>query len=407
MGERAMKVLKGFCITVVVLLAATSTAWASRNQCTGGSDNATWAATSNNSISLAAGSGAGGLGVNMTSPTCLNSYSTFPGTLAVYTDVALDSSTCPDGTSGSGATCPLTAPVASISNNPQDYSAFGQAQTYNVNFEATNATPGTYTFQVHANGSDPDNTGLNHDQAGSYGWGYGSGVELTVFVTTQNSCDPNDVLHVSFTEPQAGSVTFCTNGTDIPVNVTAGDTNNLITSMSVSVNNSDITGALSVTGLGTNAATAAGNYTSGKVGAYLFKANAATACTTGSAGPVEVDLVYAISALQGPLANGQKPKKGNKVPIQLTPLDCTGNPPAYDSSVHVIVYDSSNNLLQDATPGSCTGSSCGSGNSSYVTYTATSGQYQSVFQTGSVAGIYSVQIWFGGVPNFSTTFTTQ
>src|SRR6185437_12107318 len=73
-GGRAMNVLKGFCITVVVLLATTSTAWASRNQCTGGSDNATWAATGNNSISLAAGSGAGALGINMTSPACLNSY---------------------------------------------------------------------------------------------------------------------------------------------------------------------------------------------------------------------------------------------------------------------------------------------------------------------------------------------
>jgi len=394
-------------ILALLVLCVANLAWASgRNQCTGGSNNATWSASGSSSISLAAGSGTGGLGVNMTSPACLNTYPNFPGTLPAYTNVSLDSSTCPDGTSGSGATCTLTAPVASITNNPQSYTAFVETQTYNINFDATNATPGTYTFHVHADASDPNNTHQNGDTLGTYGWGYASGVELTVFVTTQNTCNSSDILDVFFTQPQAGSVNFCNGGTSIPIDVTAGDTNNLITSLTVSVNNTNISG-LSVSGLGTTSATATGSYTAGPVGAYLFRASAATACTTGSAGPVEVDLVYVIPDLLPPLGSGAKPKAGNAVPIKFVPTDCGGNPVPYDSSVHIQVYLGST-LLQDSFAGGCTGSSCGSGASSYVQYDSTTGQYSTVFQTGNTTGTtYVVEVWFGGVVNFQTTFTTK
>lgn len=396
---------------LIALLALASSAWADQPTCNGQNDSAQWNAPGpglNNSISIEVGN-SGNLGVAMQSPMCLNTYPNFPGTLPVYTDVGLDSSMCPDNTSGSTATCTLVAPQASLPNNPQSYTDFGQTHLYTAHFDASNATPGTYVFHVHANASDPDNTHQNGDNLGGYGWGYGGGVELTVIVTqTQQTCDPNDTLNVAISQPQNNSkVTFCNGGTAIPVSTSAGDTSNPITSLTAKVNAADITGTLTTTGLGSLNVTANGTYTAGPVGAYTFEADAATACTTGSAS-VNVALQYNISGLLGPLANGMKPKKGNNVPIQFIPKDCTGNPVPQDSSVHVMVYDSANNLLQNATPGSCTGPNCGNGSSSYVSYGAAApGEYQSNFKTGNTAATYTVQIWFGGIVNFSTTFSTQ
>ena len=237
-------------LLLAFMLALTaSAAWASDGQC---SHNATWAPTGASTISLDQG-GAGDLGVNMTSPACLNT-GTFPGTLPVFTDVALDTASCPDGTSGDDASCVLVAPLVSISNNPQQYTDFSQTQTYNIHFDTSNgATPGTYSFHVHANASDPDGTHQNGNNLGGTGWGYGSGVELTVFVTTQHACDVNDVLNVFFTQPQAGNVNFCNGGTSIPINVTAGDTNNKVTSLSATVNSNPF-GGLTVSGLNSTTA---------------------------------------------------------------------------------------------------------------------------------------------------------
>lgn len=389
---------------VALLLAGTSSAWAgTRNTCTGGSDNAVWSAAANTSVAIGS---TGSTGVNMTSPTCLNSYSTFPGTLSVYGDITLDASTCPDGTSGTTATCTLVPPVAAITNNPLAYTAFGQTQTYNVSFDATSATRGYYTFHVHANASDPNQQGLNQSLSG-YGWGYGGGAEVTVIVTEpQATCLTSDALNVSFSQPDAGNVTFCSGGTSIPIDISAADTSNLITSLAASVNSTDISSSLTITGLNTTTVTGTGSYTAGAVGAYKFNATAHTACTTGSA-DVTVDLVYAISDLLPPLGNGAKPKAGNAAPIKFIPTDCSGAAVPYDSSVHIKVYQGTS-LLQDATPGGCTGGSCGTGGSSNVQYDSTTGQYSTVFQTGNTAGItYTVQVWFGGVMNFQTTFMTK
>jgi hypothetical protein len=393
---------------LVAVLAFASPAWADRT-CTGQSDQAQWDDPDlilHNSISMDVGT-AGNIGVAMQSPMCLN-VDTFPGILPVFIDVALDSAMCPDNSSGSTATCVLTAPQASIANNPQSYTGFGQTRTYTAHFDATNATPGTYYFHAHANASDPNGSHQNGDNLGGYGWGYGSGVQLTVIVTKkQQTCDPDDMLNVAIVQPQNNSkVTFCNGGTAIPVSITASDTSNPITSLTAKVNAADISNSLTTAGIGSLNVTATGTYTAGPVGGYSFTADAATACTTGQASAF-MTLQYNISGLLGPLANGMKPRRGNNVPIQFIPKDCGGNLVPYDSSVHVMVYDSSSNLLQDATPTGCTGPSCGSGNSSYVSYDAVKGQYQSNFKTGLTAGTYGVQIVFGGVINFSTTFSTQ
>ena len=388
-------------LLLAFMLALTASAWAADAQC---SHNATWSPAGASMISLDQGA-AGDLGVNMTSPACLNTNN-FPGTLPVFTDVALDTASCPDGTSGDDATCVLVAPLASISNNPQQYTDFSQTQIYNIHFDTSNgATPGTYSFHVHANASDPDNTHQNGDNLGGTGWGYGGGVELTVFVTTQHVCDANDLLNVSFTAPQAGNVNYCNGGTVIPINVTAGDTNNKIISLSATVNNAPF-GGLTVTGLNSALATGTGSYTAGPVGSYTFVANAATACTTGS-GSAVVNVIYAITDLLPPLGSGGRPIHGNPVPIKFVPTDCTGNPVAYDSSVHIQVYNSTGTtLLQDSFIGGCTGA-CGPGQSSYVFYSAVTGQYLASFKTGSIPGItYTVKVLFGGVVNFSTTFMT-
>lgn len=385
------------------MLALASPAWAGNSRCTGGSDNATWSLQDNkSSISINTGS-TGDLSVSMQSPYCLNTSPNFPGTLSVYTDVALDSDICPDGSSGSGATCNLEAPVATITNNPQQYIDFGQPQTYQANFDATNATAGTYTFHIHANASDPDQTHQNGNNLDGYGWGYGGGVELTVTVTNpQSTCDPNDQLNVSFPTPHSGNVNFCSGGTNIPISISASDTSNLITSLTASVNAGDVTGSLAILGLNTVSAAATGSYNASSVGAYVFNAVAKTACTQGEAN-VTVDVVYVISGLDGNLGSGQKPKHGHTVPIQFTPKDCSGNLVPYDSTVEVKVYDSSNTLVEDSTPAACTGSACGTGTSSHVTFTA--GQYQANSVPPAV-DTYTVKIYFGGVLNFSTTFTT-
>lgn len=392
---------KSLLFAVLLLLFATAgSAFAgTRNTCTGGTDSAQWSATSTASVDLG---GTGSFNVNMTSPTCLNSYSTFPGTLDVSADVTLDASTCPDGSSGATATCTLVAPAASIANNPQPYSAFGQTQTFIVNLDATGATRGYYTFHVHANANDGNNSLLS-----GYGWGYGGGSEVTVTVNQpQPTCLASDALNVSFSQPDGGNVNFCNGGTSIPVSISALDTSNLITSLAATVNGADITSGLSVSGLNTTSVTATGSYTAGPVGAYKFNATAKTACTTGSA-DVTVDLVYAITDLLPPLGNGAKPKAGNAAPIKFIPMDCSGAAVPYDSSVHIKVYQGGT-LLQDSTPTGCTGTSCGAGGNTTVQYDATSGQYSTIFQTGNTSGItYTVQVWFGGVMNFQTTFMTK
>jgi hypothetical protein len=331
----------------------------------------------------------------MTSPACLNTSPDFPGNLSAYADVALASSTCPDGTSGSLADCTLAPPTPSISNNPQAYTDFSQTNSYNVQFDASSATAGTYTFHVHANSSDNNLTG--------YGWGYGGGVDLSVTVTNpQPTCNPDDSLNVTFSQPASASVTFCNSGTSIPVIISANDTSNKITSLTASVNNADITGSLAISGIGGQSVGATGSYAAGPVGAYTFDANAATQCTQGQAS-VTVDSIYNISGLQGPLAAGQKPKKGHTVPIQFNPMDCKGSPVPYDSTVEVVV---SGPLTLDTTPTSCTGTGCGTGSSSDVTWNATTG-YSSNLMTSSTVGTYSVNIYFGGVLNYHATFTTQ
>jgi hypothetical protein len=407
-GEKKIKMKNASLTTLLLafmLALTTSAAWAANNNnnC-GDSHNATWAPAGDSAITMPAG-GSGDLGVNMTSPACLNNYPVFPGTLPVYTDEALDTAVCPDGTSGDDATCTLVAPVATITNNPQSYSDFSQTQTYNIHFDATNATPGTYSFHVHADASDPDGTHQNGDNLSGYGWGYGSGVELTVFVTTAYTCNPNDVLNVLFTAPQAGNVNYCNGGTTIPINVTAGDTNNKITSLSATVNSNPF-GGLTVTGLNSSMATGTGNFTAGSVGAYTFVANATTACTTGS-GSAVVNVVYVIPDLLPPLGSGGRPLHGSNVPIKFIPQDCTGNPVAFDNTVHIQVYNSTGTtLLQDSFAGGCTGS-CGPGQSSWVVYNSLTGQYLAGFRVGNIPGTtYTVKIVFGGVVNFSTTFMT-
>ena len=404
-----MKAPRTIWLLTLAMLALAGSAWADPT-CTGQSNMAQWNAPGlllHNSISLDGGS-SGNLGVAMQSPMCLNTFPNFPGVLPVSIDVALDSAMCPDNSSGINATCVLTAPLATIPSNPQSYTDFGQTKTYSVNFDSSNATPGTYYFHVHANSSDPDNTHQNGDNLDGYGWGYGSGAELTVIVTKkQQSCDPNDALNVAIPQPQNNSkVTFCNGGTNVSVSVSASDTTNPVTLLKGKVNNADITGSLTMAGIGTLNVTGNGSYAAGPVGGYTFQADAATACTTGQATAI-VALQYNISGLLGPLANGMKPRHGNNVPIQFIPKDCGGNLVPYDGTVHVMVYDSSNNLLQDATPAACNGASCGNGSSSYVTYNAVTGQYQSNFKTGTTVTSYGVQIWFGGIINFSTTFSTQ
>jgi len=395
---------------VIAAIALATPAWADQPICTGQSNLAQWNAPGlilSSSLSVNVG-GAGNIGVAMQAPMCLNTFPNFPGTLPAYTDVGLDSAMCPDNSSGNAATCVLTAPLASIANNPQSYTDFGQTKTYTAHFDAANATPGTYIFHVHSNASDPDQTHQNGDNLGGYGWGYGSGVELTVIVTQKHqSCDVDDALNVALTQPQNNSkITFCNGGTNIPVSIIAGDTTNLITGLTAKVNNTSITNSLTASGVGTLSVTANGAYSAGSVGAYTFEADAATSCTTGSASAT-LALQYNIAGLLGPLSNGMKPKRGNNVPIQFVPKDCGGNLVAYDGTVHVVIYDSANNLLQDATPSGCSGPNCGPGSSSYVSYNATTGQYQSNFKTGNTAANYAVYIWFGGVGNFATTFSTQ
>lgn len=388
-------------LVALAILATAFPAWAQDRYNCKGDNSADWAATPG-TISINLG-GTGDSAVSMTSPKCLNTYPAFPGSLTVYTDVKLDSAVCPDGSSGTTATCTLIAPVASISPDAQTYDDFGQTKIYNVHFDAANATAGTYAFQVHANASDPDEQHLNGDALDGVGWGYGSGAALTVTVTKPSStCDPTEALNVSFSQPQTGNVKFCNGGTTIPVSAIASDTSNLIKSLLVSVNSADITGSLSVAGIGTTSATATGNYTAGPVGAYLFEANATTACTQ-SSGSATVKLIYDISGLLGPLANGQKPKKGHTIPIQFNPKDCSGNPVPQDSTVEVKVYGSK---TMDATPTACSGTGCGNGTSSFVTWSATTG-YQANFDTDSTAGTYTLEIWFGGVLNYTNTFITQ
>jgi hypothetical protein len=395
-----------FLAVPLALVLAGTAAWAQndRSNCTGGSDNATWSAATSASASVNV-SGTVDLGVNMTSPTCLNSYSTFPGVLSVYTDVSLGSSTCPDGSSGSTATCTLTPPVASITNNPQQYSDFGQTQTYSVHFDATNAAAGTYTFHVHANASDPDQQGLNQVLNG-FGWGYGGGTDLTVTVVQpKQTCDPNDTLNVSFANPKNGNQNFCTGGTNMAVNISASDTSNPITSLTASVNTTDITGSLASVGIGTQSASLSGSYQASKVGAYQFVADAATACTQGSA-EADVNLVYVISGLQPPLASGSRPKGGSAAPIKIIPRDCSGSVVPFDSSVHIVVYNSAGTLLQDSFYGGCTGTKCGAGNTN-VQYDASTGQYSTIFQTDSGINTYLIKIFFGGVDNFHTNLSTS
>ena len=391
----------------LALALACTAAWAQndRSTCTGGSDNATWSATTS-STSVTTG-GAADLTVNMTSPTCLNSYSVFPGPLSVYTDVALGSSMCPDGSSFPTATCTLVAPIATITNNPQQYTDFGQTQTYGVHFDAASATAGTYTFHVHANASDPDQQKLNQVLDG-FGWGYGGGTDLTVTVGQPKAgCDVNDNLTVAFVSPaNNANVNFCTGGTSINLNINATDTSNLITSLTASVNTTDITGTLAATGLGTRSANLSGNYQAGKVGIYQFVADAATACTTGSA-EADVNLIYVISGLQPPLASGSRPKGGSAAPIKIIPRDCSGSIVPFDNSVHIDVYNSAGTLLQDSSYGGCTGSKCGAGGNTSVQYDASTGQYSTIFQTDSGVNTYLIQISFGGVVNFHTNLSTS
>jgi len=140
------------------------------------------------------------------------------------------------------------------------------------------------------------------------------------------------------------------------------------------------------------------------VGAYQFVANAATACTTGSA-EADVNLVYVISGLQPPLASGSRPKGGSAAPIKIIPRDCSGSVVPFDSSVHIVVYNSAG-TLQDSFYGGCTGPKCGAGNTN-VQYDASTGQYSTIFQTDSGINTYLIKIFFGGVANFQTNLSTS
>ncbi len=394
----------------LLLFAASATALAKQPSCTG-NDAADWRAAGSTSVSVQGvssdGSVPGGtasLGVIMTSPSCLNSYSTFPNLpdgLSLYTDVKLDSSTCPDGTSGSAQTCILAEPVATITNNPQTYTDFSQDRTYAVAFDASKALPGTYTYHVHANANDGDASGDN-SVANGYGWGYGGGRILTVGVHVRTAAGNTTPRLVTIQKP-TGYAAFCSGGTTLPIEFSASG-NNQIASVSATVNTSPVTLTLDTTLPAYNVG-ATGSYAPTHVGEYTVEATAVDVCSLSTSADTTVGVVYSIAQLQPPLANGSKAKGGSDAPIKFIPRDCAGNLVSEDTSAEVKVWLGST-LEQDSTYTGCTGPQCGMGASTLVRYDATTGAYITNFQTLSGVNTYKIELWFGGYKNASFTLST-
>ena len=116
---------------------------------------------------------------------------------------------------------------------------------------------------------------------------------------------------------------------------------------------------------------------------------------------------YVIPDLLPPLGSGGRPLHGNNVPIKFVPTDCTGNPVAFDNSVHIQVYNSPGPRCYRTRSSVAAPELVGRVESSYVFYTAATGQYLASFKTGSIPGTtYTVKVLFGSIVNFSTTFMT-
>jgi hypothetical protein len=393
-------------LLVLAIAGASTAAFADRNTCTGGNDAAQWSANTDSLASVDVG-GSVTLGVNMTSPTCLNGFPTFPGLLPVYADVTSGSATCLDGSSGSNATCTLTAPVPTITNNPLSYTDFGQTQTYQVQFDAKNATPGTYTFHVHANAADPNEQHWNGTNLGGYGWGYGSGLDLTIVVRTPSTDCSGDLVNVNLANP--GNVQFCTAGTSVPISFTATSTKSVITGVSADVNGSY---AISLTTSPLNQATvtATGSFAAPGVGGYTANAYGIDACGVTGSATQNFGVIYVISGLQPPLAGGSKSKGGSDAPIKFIPTDCTGALIPFDNTVEVKVWLGSpgiGTLEQDSTMTTCSALQCGSGANTLVRYDATTGQYITNFTTLAGAKTYTVQLIFNGYVNATFNFSTS
>lgn len=404
-------------ILLAVIVALALPAFAD-NTCSG-NDSASW------SISQAPAAinpgGTTSAGVNMTSPSCLQGPLPGPGgTANLYINQIDFSSYC-----DTSNVCtpdipnPSVLPTVTVTNNPQTYSGTGQTQTYNLSIDGNGAPAGTYTFHVHANAStDGDGNGNNdgdydNDDLGGpgVGWGFASGVDLVIVVTPeQNACD-GDSVTAGIKAPTSGSnINFCNGGTPIPVDVTGVSSKSTITSLTAAIDSVNV--SLSLTGIGTASAEGTGTGSVGSVGQHGISATANDACGNSDTATENFGVVYVFSGngLQPPLAGGTRPKGGSDAPIKLIPRDCNGNIVPFDSTVEIKIYrgtGANKTLLQDSTFGGCTGSNCGLGADTTVRYDSTTGQYITNFQTAAGANTYTIEFYFGGFLNFTTTFSTK
>lgn len=311
--------------------------------------------------------------LDITSPSSLNDKGDKAIADGITADLRVTVDDFPAGSSDAAA-----AALVTLADQSLVFTALAQTRQTTVNVHVTaSAVPGDYAFTIHADGPN------------GIGWG-NAGHTLTVTVSEPVPSDttPPTVVITSPTDGQA--FTFCSNGTVVPVTISATDPESLVTSVWAKASN--VPFAVSFPAASNNVV-ATGSFTATAIGSYPIQAWAQSAGGTGESAVVNVSVNYAMSWLP-PLSLGKV--ISGALAIKFSARDCNGAFVA-DNRVSVEVWEGTVRQFV---------ANFGDG-SDAVRIDEVQGQYIANFNPPSGVHAYTVKVLFGGFEQASKNFSTK
>lgn len=286
-------------------------------------------------------------------------------------------------------------PAVTITPSMLTFTDFAQGRDFTVDvFVGTNVVPGEYKVKIKTFG--PDNHHLT-----ALGWGFGSGISLTIMVTEAGTCAQPTLTIVSPAENTALSIcqvnaTTLHGATPVQVSLEASSG---ITDFSATVSKADDSNPAAVSlvkTLGVDPATATGTGSAnGTIGSYKLTATATNAC--GTVTGTRLFTVNYVFTWGSPTPTD--PKDGSSLPTKFAVRDCSGAFVA-DQTVQVTLSDGN---------GFSVTRQFGANPNTGVTINTVDETYHTNFDLPVGAGVsYTVVVKFQGIQQGPTrTFTTK
>jgi len=295
---------------------------------------------------------------------------------------------------GEGIDCGVN-PTVTLTPAMLQFTDYSQARDFGVDvYVGSNVVPGEYQVKIKTFG--PDNPHLN-----GIGWGFGSGISLTILVTEAGSCTPPTLTILAPTEGAALAIcqvdaTTLQGATPVPVSLdgSGGITN--FTAVISKADDSNPANVALVQNLATDPATASGTgVASGTIGSYKVTATATNACST-----VTQVRMFAVNYVFDWLApTPSSPNASQTLATKFSIRDCAGTFVA-DQTVEVTLADN-NGFSVTRTFGTDVGAA--------VKISTDDENYHTNFDLPGGEGVsYSIVVKFQGIQQGPTrTFTTK